>query len=546
MKEILVLCPFGVDKGLLSKAARLSGGELRALVPAGEAETAAEYGAGRIFELSAPEIGDESAFAAFLSETIRRWGSQIVLAPATVRMRNIMPMLAWQLDAGLTADCTALRMEGEQLIQTRPAFGNSLMADIRSLSEIQMATVRPGTFRPEKQAAKTPDVQTITYTPDERVKLHSFGSFAQGKPLSQAEIIVAGGMGVGSKAGFEKLEALAKKLGGSLGASRTAVEAGFVPYRCQVGMTGITVCPKLYIAVGISGAVQHLAGMSGSGKVVAINSDPKAPIFDYADYGIVGDWERRSRNMHTEQIIGTSPQMEHVRQLIDKVAPCEARVLITGENGTGKELVARWLHAKSSRAAAPFVEVNCAAIPSELIESELFGHEKGAFTSAIKQRKGKFEQADGGTLFMDEIGDMSLAAQAKVLRALQENKICRVGSDKDIDVDVRVIAATNKNLRDEITKGNFREDLYHRIGVIVVRVPALRDHAQDVPLLADHFIRTICAEYGIPPKRIESNALRELQAMRWSGNIRELRNVIERLIILSKERITLDDVKTYC
>ena len=210
MKEILVLCPFGVDKGLLSKAARLSGGELRALVPAGEAETAAEYGAGRIFELSAPEVGDESAFAAFLSETIRRWGSQIVLAPATVRMRNIMPMLAWQLDAGLTADCTALRMEGEQLIQTRPAFGNSLMADIRSLSEIQMATVRPGTFRPEKQAAKTPDVQTITYTPDERVKLHSFGSFAQGKPLSQAEIIVAGGMGVGSKAGFEKLEALAK------------------------------------------------------------------------------------------------------------------------------------------------------------------------------------------------------------------------------------------------------------------------------------------------------------------------------------------------
>ena len=261
------------------------------MVPAGEAETAAEYGAGRIFELNAPEIGDESAFAAFLLETIRRWGSQIVLAPATVRMRNIMPMLAWQLDAGLTADCTALRMEGEQLIQTRPAFGNSLMADIRSLSEIQMATVRPGTFRPEKQAAKTPDVQTITYTPDERVKLHSFGSFAQGKPLSQAEIIVAGGMGVGSKAGFEKLEALARKLGGSLGASRTAVEAGFAPYRCQVGMTGITVCPKLYIAVGISGAVQHLAGMSGSGKVVAINSDPKAPIFDYADYGIVGDWE---------------------------------------------------------------------------------------------------------------------------------------------------------------------------------------------------------------------------------------------------------------
>ena len=255
---------------------------------------------------------------------------------------------------------------------------------------------------------------------------------------------------------------------------------------------------------------------------------------------------RRSRNMHTEQIIGTSPQMEHVRQLIDKVAPCEARVLITGENGTGKELVARWLHAKSSRAAAPFVEVNCAAIPSELIESELFGHEKGAFTSAIKQRKGKFEQADGGTLFMDEIGDMSLAAQAKVLRALQENKISRVGSDKDIDVDVRVIAATNKNLREEIKKGNFREDLYHRIGVVVVRVPALREHAQDIPQLVDHFIGAICTEYRIPPKRIEADALGELQSMPWSGNIRELRNVIERLIILSEERITLDDVKAYC
>ena len=255
---------------------------------------------------------------------------------------------------------------------------------------------------------------------------------------------------------------------------------------------------------------------------------------------------KRSSAGHTEEIIGTSEQMQHVRRLIDKVAPCDARVLITGENGTGKELVARWLHAKSNRAGAPFVEVNCAAIPSELIESELFGHERGAFTSAVKQRKGKFEQADGGTLFMDEIGDMSLAAQAKVLRALQESRISRVGSDRDIEVNVRVVAATNKNLREEIQKGNFREDLYHRIGVIVVRVPALRDHAQDVPLLADHFIRTICAEYGIPPKRIESNALRELQAMRWSGNIRELRNVIERLIILSEERITLDDVKTYC
>ena len=291
MSEILVLCPFGVDRGLLSKAARLSGGDLRALVPAGEAAAAAEYGAASILELSSPPIADEGDFSAFLAEKIRLWGSRIILAPATIQMRSIMPMVAWRLGAGLTADCTALRMENGQLIQTRPAFGNSLMADIRSLSEIQMATVRPGTFRPEVQRVENPVVETISYTDAGQVKLLSFGSFAQGKPLSQAEIVVAGGMGVGSRAGFEKLEALAKKLGGSVGASRTAVEAGFAPYRCQVGMTGITVCPKVYIAVGISGAVQHLAGMSGSGKVIAINSDPKAPIFDYADYGIVGDWE---------------------------------------------------------------------------------------------------------------------------------------------------------------------------------------------------------------------------------------------------------------
>lgn len=291
MSEILVLCPFEVDRGLLSKAAQLSDGSLRALVPAGEAKTAADYGAAHIFELMSPEIADESAFAAFLAETIRSWGSRIILAPATVRMRNIMPMLAWQLDAGLTADCSALRLEKDQLIQTRPAFGNSLMADIRSLSEIQMATVRPGTFRPEARKNDNPVVKALTYVPTERVKLQSFGSFAEGIPLSLAEIIVAGGMGVGSKAGFEKLAALASKLGAGLGASRTAVDAGFAPYRCQVGMTGVTVCPKLYLAVGISGAVQHLAGMSGPGKIIAINSDPKAPIFDYADYGIVGDWE---------------------------------------------------------------------------------------------------------------------------------------------------------------------------------------------------------------------------------------------------------------
>ena len=258
---------------------------------------------------------------------------------------------------------------------------------------------------------------------------------------------------------------------------------------------------------------------------------------------------RRSRRAHpaeAERIIGVSPEIEHVRQLIDKVAPCEARVLITGENGTGKELVARWLHAKSVRAAAPFVEVNCAAIPSELIGSELFGHERGAFTSAVKQRKGKFEQADGGTLFMDEIGDMSLAAQAKVLRALQESRISRVGSDKDIEVNVRVVATTNKNLREEIHKGNFREDLYHRLAVIVVRVPPLREHAGDIPALVEHFIRTISAEYGSVPKPIDADALADLQRMPWSGNIRELRNVIERLIILSGDRITARDVKEYC
>ena len=255
---------------------------------------------------------------------------------------------------------------------------------------------------------------------------------------------------------------------------------------------------------------------------------------------------RRTHALRTEAIIGASPQMERVRQLIEKVAPCEARVLITGENGTGKELVARWLYAKSARAAAPFVEVNCAAIPSELIESELFGHEKGAFTSAIRQRHGKFEQADGGTLFMDEIGDMSLSAQAKVLRALQEHRISRVGSDKDIDVDVRVIAATNKNLKEEIRKGAFREDLYHRIGVVVVRVPALREHPEDIPELVDHFLRSISEEYGLPPKPIDREALDLLRRMPWTGNIRELRNVVERLIILSEERITAADVKTYC
>ena len=247
-----------------------------------------------------------------------------------------------------------------------------------------------------------------------------------------------------------------------------------------------------------------------------------------------------------EPIVGESEQTVHLRSLVERVAASEARVLITGENGTGKELVAKWLHYKSRRANAPFVEVNCAAIPSELIESELFGHERGAFTSAVKQRKGKFEQADGGTLFMDEIGDMSLPAQAKVLRALQERKISRVGSDRDIEVDVRVVAATNKNLEYEISKGNFREDLYHRIGVILVKVPPLRERKGDVPILVEHFLQSICREYDIPTKAIEAEALAELSQRRWTGNIRELRNVVERLVVLSDKSITKEDVEEYC
>ena len=290
-QEILVLCPFGVDTGLLSKAAELSLGNVRTLVPGGESEEAARYGASMIHTLNEKTIADEAAFADFLAEKIKQWGSKIVLAPATIQMRNIMPLLAWKLDAGLTADCTALDMEGSNLVQTRPAFGNSLMATIKSLSEVQMATVRPGTYRAEERPVNDPRIIAEEYAGKERVEEVSFEGFSQGKPLSQAEIIVAGGMGVGSKEGFRKLEQLAARLGAGLGASRTAVDAGFAPFRCQVGMTGVTVCPKLYIAVGISGAVQHLAGMSGSGKIIAINADPKAPIFDCADYGIVGDWE---------------------------------------------------------------------------------------------------------------------------------------------------------------------------------------------------------------------------------------------------------------
>lgn len=245
------------------------------------------------------------------------------------------------------------------------------------------------------------------------------------------------------------------------------------------------------------------------------------------------------------EIIGESEAIQGVKKMIDKVAPTEARVLITGSNGTGKELVAHQIHEKSYRSKGPFVEVNCAAIPSELIESELFGHEKGSFTSAIKQRIGKFEQADGGTLFLDEIGDMSLSAQAKVLRALQENKITRVGSDKDIHVNVRVIAATNKNIKKEIEANNFREDLYHRLSVILIHVPALNERVEDIPLLAEHFNNLICNEYGMSRKTIRKDALKELQKVQWTGNIREFRNVLERLIILCPDEITGNDVVSY-
>jgi DNA-binding NtrC family response regulator len=243
-----------------------------------------------------------------------------------------------------------------------------------------------------------------------------------------------------------------------------------------------------------------------------------------------------------QEIIGDAAPIQRIKDTIDKVAPTEARVLITGDNGVGKELVARWLHEKSNRASGPLVEVNCAAIPGELIESELFGHEKGSFTSAIKQRIGKFEQAQGGTLFLDEIGDMSLSAQAKVLRALQEAKITRVGGDKEISVDVRVIAATNKDLLKEVEEKNFRLDLYHRLSVILIHVPSLNERRDDVPLLTDKFLEDICADYGIAKKAIDKEALDELKNYNWSGNIRELRNVVERLVILSGKTITREDV----
>lgn len=290
-------------------------------------------------------------------------------------------------------------------------------------------------------------------------------------------------------------------------------------------------------------------------KIGAFDFIPKPPdlnrlllsVRNAMDKGsLVTETKILKKKVHKKwDIVGESPAIVEVKETIEKVAPKDARVLINGPNGTGKELVARWLHEKSNRSKGPMVEVNCAAIPSELIESELFGHEKGSFTSAVKQRIGKFEQANGGTLFLDEIGDMSLSAQAKVLRALQEHKITRVGGDKEIKVDVRVVAATNKDLKQAIQDNQFREDLYHRLGVIVIKVPSLNERLDDIPLLVDKFLNDIAAEYNAPVTQIEPKAVELLKKKDWTGNIRELRNVVERLIIMSDKLITEENVKKY-
>ena len=325
------------------------------------------------------------------------------------------------------------------------------------------------------------------------------------------------------------------------------------------GMDGMEVLDKL-VDMGVDSAIVMISGHGDFSTVVecmkkgAADYIPKPLDLNRILITIKNTSERVSlvkeikvlkKKVYGQPMIGESPAIHNIKDMIDKVAPTDARVLIIGSNGTGKELVARNLHQKSRRSAMPYIEVNCAAIPSELIESELFGHEKGSFTSAIKQHKGKFEQADGGTLFLDEIGDMSLAAQAKVLRVLQERKLSRVGSDQDITVDVRVVAATNKDLKAEIAKGTFREDLYHRLSVIVINVPTLDERKSDIPLLVDFFIDQICSETGMQPRPVDAEAMQMLVDKTWTGNIRELRNVVERLLILSGDRITVSDIKAY-
>ena len=325
------------------------------------------------------------------------------------------------------------------------------------------------------------------------------------------------------------------------------------------GMDGIEVLDKI-IDDGVDSAVIMI---SGHGDIDTAVECIKKGAFDFIQkpldlnrilitiknatdkVSLVAQTKILKKKVYGAQMVGESEALKHIREMIDKVAPTDARVLITGPNGSGKELVARSLHQQSERSGGPYIEVNCAAIPSELIESELFGHEKGSFTSAIKQHKGKFEQADGGTLFLDEIGDMSLAAQAKVLRVLQERKLSRVGSDKDIEVNVRVVAATNKKLRDEIAAGRFREDLFHRLSVIVIDVPSLDERKSDIPLLIEHFTGQICSESGMSRKTFSAEAVSLLQQKTWPGNIRELRNVVERLMILGDAEISAANVRDY-
>ena len=324
-------------------------------------------------------------------------------------------------------------------------------------------------------------------------------------------------------------------------------------------MDGTEVLDKL-VADGVDSAIVMI---SGHGDIDTAVECIKKGAFDFIQkpldlnrilitiknatdkVSIIKENRQLKKKIYGQKMIGESEPIQHIRDMVSKVAPTDARVLIIGPNGSGKELVARSLYEQSSRSAMPYIEVNCAAIPSELIESELFGHEKGSFTSAIKQHKGKFEQADGGTLFLDEIGDMSLAAQAKVLRVLQEKKLSRVGSDKDIVVDVRVIAATNKDLMKEIEKGNFREDLYHRLSVIVINVPSLDDRKDDIPLLVDYFMKQISAESGMPEREFSPEAIKLLQEKSWPGNIRELNNVVERLMILGGNPVSEQDVVAY-
>ena len=325
------------------------------------------------------------------------------------------------------------------------------------------------------------------------------------------------------------------------------------------GMDGMEVLDKL-VAAGIDAAVVMI---SGHGDIDTAVECMKKGAFDFIQkpldlnrilitlknatekVSLVKENKMLKKKVYGADMIGNSEPMQRIREIIAKVAPTDARVLITGANGSGKELVARSLHQLSQRSMMPYVEVNCAAIPSELIESELFGHEKGSFTSAIKQHKGKFEQADGGTLFLDEIGDMSLAAQAKVLRVLQERKISRVGSDKDITVNVRVVSATNKNLQEEIKNGNFREDLYHRLSVIVIKVPTLDERKDDIPLLVNHFLDQICSDTAMPRKEFSPEAIDLLVKKSWTGNIRELRNVVERLLILGANPVSVQDIEDY-